>query len=62
MKNSKGEGEKKKGGGALSLELEGLGGVLWVHKIGVKWPVIAMAITRKPVSLFVWDRELELKN
>ena len=30
---------------------EGLGGVLWVYKIGLKWPVIAMAITRKPRSV-----------
>ena len=27
----------------------GLGGVLWVYKVGIKWPDIAMAISQKPV-------------
>ena len=36
-----------KGGGGR------LGGVVWVYKIDLKWPVIAMAITRKPQSLSV---------
>ena len=44
-------------------ESEGLGGVVWVYKIGLKRPVIAMAITRKPQarSLSERDRELELE-
>ena len=44
IKNSKGEKEKekkKKGGGGMGeghsyKQLEGLDGVLWVHKIGLK--------------------------
>ena len=67
IKNSKGEG----GGegeifwlfflnGArrwVGRQSEGLGWVVWVYKIGLKWPVIAMAITRKPQSLSVWKRQ-----
>ena len=45
IKNSKGEGEKKKGGGGLG------GGVLWVYKMGLKWPVTVMAITQKAQSV-----------
>ena len=38
-------------GGGVARQSEGLGGVVGVYKIGLKWPVIAMAITRKPLSL-----------
>ena len=50
-------------GGGVGRQSEGLGGVVWVYKIGLKGPVIAMAITRKPQSLSVseGDRELELE-
>ena len=41
---------------------ERLGGVVWVYKIGLKWPVIAMAITRKPQSLSIYLRETENWN
>ena len=73
IKNSKGEGgggeqnktkQTKNGGrGRVGRQSEGLGGVVWVYKIGLKWPVIAMAITRKPQSpsLSERDRELELE-
>ena len=64
IKNSKGEGggEGGKGGrrgrGAVGRQSEGLGGVVWAYKIGLKWPVTAMAITRKTsVSLSVWERQ-----
>ena len=40
---------------------EGLGGVVWVYKIGLKWPVIAIAITRKPQSLCVSERDREVE-
>ena len=56
---------KKKGGGGggtLTTEQpEGLGGVLCVYKIGLKWLVIAMAITRKPQSLSLSERDRELE-
>ena len=63
IKNSKGEGggrgkkrkerkKKKNGGrGLVGRRSEGLGGVVWVYKMGLKWPVIAMAITPKPQSV-----------
>ena len=52
--NRKGEGGKWVGGGGHShKQSEGLAGVPWVYKIGLKWPVIAMAITRKPQSVFL---------
>ena len=73
IKNSKGEGGGRvdrggggKGegeGGAVGRQSGGLGWVVWVYKIGLKWPVIAMAITRKPqslslsLSLSVWERQ-----
>ena len=47
------------GGGTQS---EGLGGVVWVYEIGLKWPVIAMAITRKPQSLSLCLKETENWN
>ena len=53
IKNSNGEG----GGGGVGRQSEGLGGVVWVYKIGLKWPVIAMAITRKPQSLSLSERD-----
>ena len=70
MKNAKGEGEveekrkrkkktEKMDGGQSYKQSEGLGGVLWVYKIGIKWPVIAMATTRKPWSLSLSDRQTE---
>ena len=34
-------------------ELERLSGVLWVRKVGLIWPVIAMAVTWKPYCLFL---------
>ena len=37
------------------------GRVVWVYKIGLKWPVVAMAITRKPQSLSLSERDRELK-
>ena len=43
-----GVGTRVEGGGGGAKQSEGLGGVLWVYKIDLKWPVIAMAITRKP--------------
>ena len=61
IKNSKGEG----GGGGSRLvgrQSEGLGGVVWVYKIGLKWPVIAMAISRKSQSLSLCLRETENWN
>ena len=45
------------GGWGVGRQSEGLGGVVWVYKIGLKWPVIAMAISRKPQSLSVWERQ-----
>ena len=36
-------------------------GVVWVYKIGLKWPVIAMAIIRKPQSVSVSERDRELE-
>ena len=66
IKNSKGAGGggKKKGkkrGGGVGRQSEGLGGVVWVYKIGLKWPVIAMAITWKLQSLSVSERNRELE-
>ena len=29
------------GGGGVGRQSEGLGGVVWVYKIGLKWPIIA---------------------
>ena len=48
----------------VGRQSEGLGGVVWVYKIGLKWPVIAMAITWKPqsLSLCLRDRELEHRD
>ena len=43
IKNSKGEGRKD----LTHKQSEGLGGVLWMYKVGLKRPVIAMAVTRK---------------
>ena len=61
----RGEEEKKEGcvGGGLHShkQSEGLGGALWVYKIGLKRPVIAMAITRKPQSLSLSERDRELE-
>ena len=67
IKNSKGEGgggggkqkkeKRKKRGEHSHKQSEGLGGVVWVYRIGLKWPVIVMAITRKPQSLTVWERQ-----
>ena len=61
IKNNKlGEGGGTGGvGGGSERQSEWLGGVVWVYKIGLKWPVIAMAITRKPqsLSLSVWKRQ-----
>ena len=59
IKNSKEEGKKKKKEKEKKIrnknhshkQSEGLGGVTWVYKVGLKWPVIAMAITRKPHSV-----------
>ena len=54
IKNSKGGGGGsggKKGGGEKShshKQSEGLGGVLWVYKVGLECPVTAMAISPKP--------------
>ena len=49
--------------GGVGRQSEGLGGVVWVYKIGLKRPDIAMAITRKhqSLSLSERDRELELE-
>ena len=52
---------KEKERGHSHKQSEGLGGVVWVYKIGLKWPVIAMAITRKPQSLSVSERDRELE-
>ena len=49
------------GGGHSHKQSEGLGGVLWVYKIGLKRPIITMAITRKPQSLSLSDRDRELE-
>ncbi len=46
----------------LHKQSEGLGGVVWVYKIGLKWPVVAMAITLKPQSLSLSLRETENWN
>ena len=69
IKNSKGEGEGRgirgrgEGGeGGSPKQSEWLGGVVWVYKRGIKWPVIAMANTRKPQSLSVCLRETENWN
>ena len=61
IKNSKGEGggktkKQKTGVGLVGRHSEGLGRVVWVYKIGLKWPVIAMAIARKPQSLSLRQR------
>ena len=75
IKNSKGEGggrgktktkqnknrNKNGGRGLVGRQSEGLGGVVWVYKIGLKWPVTAMAITRKPQSLSVSERDRKLE-
>ena len=65
IKNSKGEGGggggRDGGKGGVGRQLEGLGRVVWVYKIGLKWPVNAMAITRKPQSLCVSERDRELE-
>ena len=50
------------GGGGGGRQLEGMGRVVWVYKIGLKWPVIAMAITRKPQSLSLCLKETENWN
>ena len=47
------------GGGRVGRQSEGLGGIVWVYKIGLKRPVIAMAITRKPQSLSLCLKETE---
>ena len=57
-RSQSGEGDlfyfkKTLGGGGVGRRSEGLGVVVWVYKIGLKWPVTAMAITRIPVSLCV---------
>ena len=36
IKNSKGEGGGGGGGGRVGRQSEGLGGVVWVYKIGLK--------------------------
>ena len=56
-----GRGKKGGVGGGVGRQSEGLGGVVWVYKIGLKRPVIAMAITRKPQSLSVSERDRELE-
>ena len=48
-------------GGGVGRQSGGLGGVVWVYKIGLKRPVIAMAITRKPQSLSLSERDRELE-
>ena len=60
IKDSKG-GVGGGGRGLVGRQSEGLGGVVWVYKIGLKWPDIAMAITRKPQSLSVSERDRELE-
>ena len=66
-KKRKRKKEKKKkekkggGGGGFGRQSEGLSGVVWVYKIGLKWPVIAMAITRQPQSLSLSERGRELE-
>ena len=47
------EHKGERGTGHPHKQSEGLGGVLWMYKAGLKWPVIAMAITRKPHCLSV---------
>ena len=47
-KNGKGEGEKKEKRTYSHKQSEGLGGVLMVYKVGLKWPVIATEISQKP--------------
>ena len=63
MEREKGEkgGGRKGGGGYSHKQSEGLGGVLWLYKIGLKWPVIAMAVTRKPQSLSLSERDREFE-
>ena len=48
-------------GCGVGRQSEGLGGVVWVYKIGLKRLVIAMAITRKPQSLSLSERDRELE-
>ena len=66
IKNSNGGGGGAPWGGGGSTDShkqsEGLEGVVWVYKIDLKWPVIAMAITRKPQSLSLCLRETENWN
>ena len=54
IKNSKGEGGWRggRGGGGVGRQSEGLGGVVWVYKTGLKWPVIAMRETENWNSSF----------
>ena len=67
IKNSKGD---CKGGGRKNKTGEGVGrkavrrtgrSCMGVYKIGLKWPAIAMAITWKPQSLSVSERDRELE-
>ena len=55
IKNSKGEGGKKRKRkrkkGLSHKQSEALGGIQWVYKLGLQCPVIAMAITPKPHCL-----------
>ena len=66
IKNSKGEGGGRqkngvKGGGHSHKQSEGLSGVAWVYKIGLKWPVIEMAIARKTHYIYLSERDRELE-
>ena len=60
-KKKKKQQQKTGGGGGSEGKSEGLGGVVWVYKIGLKCPVIGMAITRKPQSLSLCERDRELE-
>ena len=64
IKNTKGEGEKRRkaaggigcGRGHSHKQSEGLGGVLWVYKIGLKWPGNGNHL-KTSVSLSAWERQ-----
>ena len=49
IKNSKGEEKKEKC--HSHKQSKGLGRALWVYKVGLKLPIIAMTITGKPHCL-----------
>ena len=59
-----GGGGVKGGRGLVGRQSEGLGGVVWVYKMGLKWQTLqwqSLEKTSLSLSLSERDRELELE-